>query len=62
LNLVESNLTASKENDELRHLTPSPRRFTSFTSSTLPLSSKVPHQTPQDVKPYPKVAIRKITG
>ncbi|KAF2888963.1 hypothetical protein ILUMI_17210 [Ignelater luminosus] len=24
LNLVESNLTASKENDELRHLTPSP--------------------------------------
>ncbi|KAF2889488.1 hypothetical protein ILUMI_16686 [Ignelater luminosus] len=34
LNLVESNLTASKENDRLRHLTPSPRPSTLFASTT----------------------------
>ncbi|KAF2879455.1 hypothetical protein ILUMI_26716 [Ignelater luminosus] len=64
LYLVESNLTASKENDELRHLTPSPRSSTSAASSTPPLPSKVPqvYQTPEDVKPYPKAAARKITG
>ncbi|KAF2883865.1 hypothetical protein ILUMI_22310 [Ignelater luminosus] len=62
--LAKLNLVESKKNDELTHLTPSLRPSTSFASSTPPLSREVSqvHQTPEDVKPYPKAAARKITG